>query len=77
MFVNDKELKQLYLDTFKYRMRKRPVKPGYESILNLQEELFKLRLDEAKKKKTADWTMADLDCALKSLKMENVGTLMD
>ena len=44
-------------------MRKRPVKPGYESILNLQEELFKLRLDEAKKKKTADWTMADLDCA--------------
>ena len=36
MITNPEELKQLYLDTFKYRMRKRPVKPGYESILNFK-----------------------------------------
>ena len=68
MITNPEELKTLYLETFKYRMRKRPVKPGYESIVNLQEELFKLRLEEAKKKKSPDWTLTDLDEALKRLK---------
>ena len=68
MITNPEELKQLYLDTFKYRLRQRPVKPGFENILDLQEELFKLRLESAKKKKTAPWNMKDLDLALRSLK---------
>ena len=67
LITNPEELKILYLDTFKYRMRQKPVKPGYESILSLQEELFKLRLEEAKKKKSPDWTLADLEEALKWL----------
>ena len=30
MITNPEELKELYLETFKFRLRKRPVKPGFE-----------------------------------------------
>ena len=62
------ELKKLYLETFKYRLRHRPAQPGFESLLEDQEELFKLRLELSKSVKTEEWTMQDLDEALKELK---------
>ena len=43
LITNPDELKELYLSTFKYRLRHRPVQPGYEDILELQEELFNQR----------------------------------
>ena len=68
MITNPEELKQLYLDTFKYRLRQRPVKSDSKSYLDLQENLFKLRLDLSKMKKTPDWKMSDLEDALNKLK---------
>ena len=61
-------MKELYLQTFKHRLRHRPAQPGFEDLLDIQEELFKLRLDKAKKEKTKDLTMKDLNDALKDLK---------
>ena len=40
IITNPEELKELYLETFKFRLRQRPVKPGYEVILDKQEQLF-------------------------------------
>ena len=68
IITNPEELKDLYLETFKFRLRHRSVLPGYEEIMDLQEDLFKLRLELAKTKKTPAWKMADLEEALKSLK---------
>ena len=58
----------MYLETFKYRLRHKPAKPDFEEVLQLQEELFKLRLELSKKQKTSPWTMEDLEDALKTLK---------
>ena len=68
MITNPEELKDLYLETFKFSLRHRKAKPDVELILNRKEELFKLRLELAKKNKTEDWTMKDLEIALKKLK---------
>ena len=68
LITNPDELKNLYLDTFKFRLRHRPVQPGFEDILKKQEELFHLRLEKAKEKKTPPWDMKALDDVLKSLK---------
>ena len=56
------------METFKYRLRHRPAQPGFESLLEDQEELFKLRLELSKSVKTEEWSMKDLDEALKELK---------
>ena len=58
----------MYLQTFKYRLRHRPIQPGFENILNYQKELFDLRLELAKEDKTDPWVMEDLNDAIKSLK---------
>ena len=68
LITNPTELKQLYLDTFKHRLRHRPVQPGFEKILDHQKELFDLRLELAKENKTKPWVIGDLEAAIKSLK---------
>ena len=68
LITNPEELKELYLNTFKYRLLHRPPQPVYEEILKLQEELFFLRLDTAKKEKSAQWTIEDLNEILRGLK---------
>ena len=68
LITNPSELKELYLQTFKYRLRHRPAQPGFESYLDIQNELFKLRLELAKQAKSAPWKMSDLDDAIKDLK---------
>ena len=68
LITNPAELKELYLQTFKYRLRHRPPQPGVESLLEDQNELFKLRLELSKKKKIPAWEMKDLEEAIKALK---------
>ena len=50
LITNPAELKELYLQTFKYRLRHRPPQPGFETLLEDQNELFKLRLELSKKR---------------------------
>ena len=68
LITNPAELKELYLQTFKYRLRHRPPQPGFESLLDDQNELFKIRLELSKKEKTEPWEMVDLEEAIKALK---------
>ena len=68
IITNPEEIKKLYLETFKFRLRQRPVQPGFENILIEQKELFDLRLELAKSEKTQPWVMKNLEEALKSLK---------
>ena len=68
LITNPEELKELYLNTFKYRLRHRPPQPDYQELVELQEELFKLRLKNSKTQKSTEWTMKDLDEVLKDLK---------
>ena len=68
MITNPEELKELYLQTFKYRVRHRPSQPGFEKYLDDQNELFRLRLELAKQHKSQPWVMKDLEDAIKSLK---------
>ena len=68
LITNPAELKKLYLETFKHRLRHRPVQPGFESLLNHQKELFDLRIELAKEDKSEPWGMADLEDAIRSLK---------
>ena len=66
--TNPQELKELYLNTFKYRLGHRPVKQGFEELLENQEELFNLRLELTKLDKSKPWKLCDLEAALKALK---------
>ena len=68
LITNPAELKELYLQTFKFRLRQRQPQPGFEELLEDQKELCKLRAELAKEEKTQPWSMADLDTAIKSLK---------
>ena len=68
LITNPSELKELYLQTFKYRLRHRPPQPGFEDYLKDQNELFKLRLELAKDIKSPPWEMKDLEDAIKDLK---------
>jgi hypothetical protein len=60
LITNPSELKELYLETFKHRLRQRPAQPGFECLLEIQNELYNLRVELAKEDKTPPWTMSDL-----------------
>ena len=68
LITNPLELKNLYLNTFKYRLWQRPVKPGIKQILTIQEELIHSRLEFEKKCKTPNWKIKDLVAALNKFK---------
>ena len=52
IITNHKGLKDLYLQTYVDRLRNRPIMPGFEDIKNMKTELFNLRLDLAKRRKS-------------------------
>ena len=66
--TNPEEIKDLYLQTFVHRLRDRPVKSGYEEIIKLKDELFKLKIKAAKQNKTDPWKLEELESVLKKLK---------
>ena len=66
--TNPEERKQVILDHFDHRMRKRPVNDDVKEIVDLKNDLFKERLDEAKENKSPPFTMKELELVLKNLK---------
>ena len=63
-------LKNLYLKTYKERLRNRPIKEGFEEIKSLKLVLFNLRKELCGKRKSKPWEMKDLDAVLKDLKRD-------
>ena len=61
-------LKTLYLETYKHRLRHRPIIEDLKEIKCLKENLFDLRLELAKQNKSKPWDMKKLDKTLLSLK---------
>ena len=62
------ELKQLYKTTYINRLSHRAMLPQYETIFNLKNYLFDLRMAVTSRIKSPDWTMAELMKVLKNLK---------
>ena len=69
IITNHFELKNVYLDHFKFRMRERPILPKYEYFKKQVEMEFDIILKKTEKIKLKDWDVNDLNTVLKSLKM--------
>ena len=63
-----KELKQLYLNTFTHRLHHRPIRPGFVKLKVWKEELCKKRLQIASSTKSAPWNQNQLLKVLTKLK---------
>ena len=61
-------IKTLYLDTFVHRLRHRPANKEYIYLKYLKEQLWQMRLKQAKQCKSANWNEAQLMKILSCLK---------
>ena len=69
MISNHMGLKHLYLETYKHRLRNRPILEDLQGLKDLKMKLFDLRLDISKSCHTKPWDMKQLEKVLNSLKM--------
>ena len=65
---NHEELKSLYLETFRNRLRHRKMKHDFLEIQNLKETLCFKRLQLVRLENVHKWTTIEIDRALSSLK---------
>ena len=68
LIYNHLGLKNLYLKTYKQRLRNRPIKDGFEEIKDMKMVLFNLRKKLCKSQDSDPWEMKQLENAIKSLK---------
>ena len=68
IITNPDALKELYLETYKLRLRHRPIKPEMANLKVLKETLFALRIKLAKLTKSEQWSESDLKKVLNCLK---------
>ena len=61
-------LKNLYLETYRNRLKHRKMEEKYMDIYFLKTELWQMRLQSLRKIKTRPWNMSELEAVLKSLK---------
>ena len=66
--TNHENLKKLYLNTYKHRLRSRPIKEDFKNIKEHKDELFKLRMKLASSSKSEPWSRGQLEQVLKQLK---------
>ena len=62
------ELLNLYLDTYKHRLRHRPIKSKFVYLKQLKQKLFTQRLEIAKTRKSEPWNLEQLKSVLRELK---------
>ena len=70
MITNHIGLKNLYVQTYKHRLRNRPMNPDFEEIFNLKTDLFNNRLKISEMRKSDPWEMKHLDLALNGLQKD-------
>ena len=69
--VSDQDgLKKLYLETFIWRLRDRPIRPDLVDIQEAKEKLFKAILKICMKNRSKPWNLEELDKVLSSLKKD-------
>ena len=68
LICNKSELKKLYVEVYTDRLRHRKIQEEYNDLKENKEYLFGLRLKIASGRKSADWTMCDMNKVLKKLK---------
>ena len=61
-------MEKLYLDTYKSRLQPNPVSDGFEELKSLKEYLFDIQMKLAKSCVSKEWSIEDLNNALKSFK---------
>ena len=73
---NRVELKDLYVNVYKDRLRTRTIGPEYSQLKEQKEYLFNLRFNLSKMRKTSDWTRPELTKVLKKLKVKKAADPM-
>ena len=68
LVANKSQLENLYLNTYKNRLKPNPIKDSLIPLESLKEYLFEVRLQLASLRPTKQWTLEDLNKALKSFK---------
>ena len=68
MVTNTDEIKELYSNEFRERLRSRPSHPGFLEIHKLKKSIFQLKLEKARASISNDWTMKELEDVLKNIK---------
>ena len=68
MVTNKTELKNLYVETYRERLKHREMKPAYAQLKDLKENLFNVRIKLSKMRKTEHWKQSDLLKVTKHLK---------
>ena len=61
-------IKNLYVDTYKDRLRNRSMKPELMDIFHLKSELWETRNENLKNIKSEPWEAKDIETVLKSMK---------
>ena len=61
-------LENLYLETYVSRLKPNSVTPDFEELMTLKSTLFEMNYQLAQCNTTDDWTLKDLEQALRSLK---------
>ena len=77
LISSQKDLKSLYHNTFKTRLRHRPMKPGLEDLKCLKEELCMKRIKASNLRQSEPWKLEDLLSVLSKSKMINLEILTD
>ena len=65
---NPGAIKKLLAREYKDRLRKRPLRPDFADVRKRRKTIFKLKMKFARSRKSPDWSMDDLETALKYLK---------
>ena len=68
LITSPNNLKQLYLDTYRHRLRHRTMDSKHCDILDLKTELWARRFEDLKVKVSNPWSISQFEKAIKSLK---------
>ena len=68
--TNQEGLKELYLETFLWRLRDRPIRPDLVDLQLIKSRMFETILKTCTKKRTDPWTLKQIEKVLDSLKKD-------
>ena len=68
LVTGPKDIKNLLATEYKDRLRSRPIRPDLKTLKARKTKIFEMKLKKSIRQKSPDWTMAELDQALKDLK---------